>query len=63
MSNSSPAWVVITSNNFEVFSGNKRECNGYLKQALQKGSPSGFLRIVKMSSFLRYLRTGEVPHG
>lgn len=36
---------VITESGLIVFSGNKTQCNAYLKQALKKGSAPGFLRI------------------
>lgn len=39
-------WYVVTSSGYEVFSGKKTDCNKYLAQALKKGSPVGFLRIV-----------------
>ena len=38
---------VITESGLSVFSGKKTHCNAYLKQALKKGSPPGFLRIVE----------------
>ena len=46
-------YVVITENWSEVFSGKKTECNAYLKQALKKGSPPGFLRIVLEKEYLK----------
>lgn len=39
-------WQVVTPTGMDVFEGSKRECNAYLKQALRKGSPIGFLSIV-----------------
>lgn len=38
---------VITESGLVVFDGKKTDCNAYLKQALKKGSPIGFLRIVE----------------
>lgn len=38
---------VITASGLVVFDGKKTHCNAYLKQALKKGSPPGFLRIVE----------------
>ena len=45
-------YIVATKNWSEVFSGNKTDCNAYLKQALKKGSQPGFLRIVLEKEFL-----------
>ena len=39
-------YEVVTESGLEVFSGKKTDCNAYLRQALKKGSPSGFLRII-----------------
>ena len=45
-------YVVITKSGTDVFqSDSKWECNAYLKQALQKGSVPGFLRIVTRKEF------------
>lgn len=42
-------YTVITASGFSVYeSDSKRMCNVYLKQALEKGSPVGFLSIVKL---------------
>lgn len=41
-------YYVVTENGAFVFSSDSKvECNRYLKQAIAKGSPVGFLRIVK----------------
>ena len=42
----SKVWYVITRSGLVVYEGSKRNCNSYLKQALMKGSPIGFLSIV-----------------
>ena len=45
-------YVVITESGLSVFeSDSKRTCNAYLRQALQKGSAPGFLRIVTGKEF------------
>ncbi len=40
-------WQVVTDIGLQVFAGTKPQCKAYLRQALAKGSPPGFLRIVK----------------
>lgn len=40
-------WNVVTETGMVVFSGSKPHCKGYLRQALEKGSKPGFLRIVR----------------
>ena len=41
-------YTVVTASGCSVYeSDSKRKCNAYLKQALEKGSPVGFLFIVE----------------
>lgn len=42
-------YEVITELGSDVFHGTLRECKSYLKQALQKGSPVGYLAIAPTS--------------
>lgn len=42
-------YEVITEHGSDVFHGTLRECKSYLKQALQKGSPVGYLAIAPTS--------------
>ena len=44
-------WYVITPTGLIVYEGTKRECNAYLKQAKEKGSPEGFLSIIDKKKY------------
>ena len=44
---SKPRWSVVTESGLPVYEGSRAQCNSYLRQAIKKGSPPGFLRIVK----------------
>ena len=40
-------YVVVTSSGLPVYeSDSKRMCNAYLKQAISKGAPAGFLSVI-----------------
>lgn len=38
-------YIVVTSSGLEVFRGTEYRCKQYIKQALEKGSVPGFLKI------------------
>lgn len=40
-------WYVVTSSGLPVFEGSRGRCYDYVVQALRKGSPSGFLSVVR----------------
>lgn len=52
-------WEVVTENGTSVFEGNKRQCNAYLKQALEKGSTPGFLSIQRVETVKEVMKHGK----